>query len=46
MIVEMKKVSILGLIGEQDEILEKLQKLGKVQFVGEARDKLNLAQLL
>ena len=38
MIVEMKKVSILGLLSEQDEILEKLQRLGKVQFVGETRD--------
>ncbi|HNX15084.1 MAG TPA: V-type ATP synthase subunit I [Oscillospiraceae bacterium] len=38
MIVEMKKVSILGLLNEQDEILEKLQRLGKIQFIGETRD--------
>ncbi len=38
MIVEMKKVSILGLLNEQDGILEKLQRLGTIQFVGETRD--------
>jgi len=34
MIVEMKKVSILGLLSEQDEILEKMQSWARSSLSG------------
>lgn len=39
MIVPMKKVSLIGLLSQQREVLKELQLFGKVQFIGEADEK-------
>lgn len=41
MIVKMKKVALLGVLPEQTAVLDKVQRFGRVQFVGEQKaDKL------
>lgn len=45
MIVTMKKVSLLGLLSQQQQIMAALQKFGRVQFIGEAADSGKTGQL-
>ncbi|MBQ3140728.1 MAG: hypothetical protein IJC25_02060, partial [Clostridia bacterium] len=45
MIVTMKKVSIVGLLNEQDAVTSVLQKFGRVQVIGQPQDSPKLARL-